>query len=351
MNNVARDSTTAAWDEFLASSPRGQYQQASGWAHVKALDGWATAREYLNRSDPRAGGFQLLWKPSRFGRIGYVSKGPVLPVESELAVGEALGRVADVAHRLQLAAVVVQPPNDSAISSEAFVRHGFFSKPVRSVIRSTGVIWLDGGVDGVVRRLSRTARHDWRNACRQGVTLRWGTRDDLPLFFGLMSESCRRQNTNPNPDRVELLEALWDAFPDKVRLAFAEHGGRTHAGILLIEQRDTLLIWKKGWNSEQPRLFTNQFVNTECLIWAATRGFVSVDVAGMAPEIAAGLLSGRRLAEEHRQSRDVFHLRLGARPRMLPPAHLLVVSPALRRIAYAALRWSWLRNALERRVA
>jgi hypothetical protein len=183
------------------------------------------------------------------------------------------------------------------------------------------------------------------------VTLRWGTRDDLGPFFGLMCESCRRQQTSPNPDRVELLEALWDAFPDKVRLAFAEHGGRSHAGLLLIEQRDTLVIWKKGWNSEQPRLFMNQFLNTECLMWAAQRGFLSADVASMAPDIAAGLLSGGRLAEEHRQSRDIFHLRLGARPKMLPPAHLLVVSPVLRTVAHVALRWDRLRGLLERRVA
>ena len=350
MNNAPSDGTAAAWDEFLESCPRGQFQQASAWARLKGLEGWSAVRGYADPAGPASGGFQLLWKPSRLGRIGYVSKGPVLPDETEAAVDAAFDEVVKTAGRLRLTGVVVQPPDDSTISGADMVRHGFLFRPIESVIHATGVISLEGGADAVIRRLSHTARHDWRSATRQGVTLSWGTRADLGSFFELLCESCRRQHTSPNPHRLELLEALWDGYPGRVRLPFAEHGGRTFAGLLLIEQRDSIIIWKKGWNSEQPRLFTNQFLSTECLIWAAARGFRSVDVAGMAPEIAAGLLLNGRLPEEHRQSRDVFHLRLGARPKLLPPAHLLVLNPALRRIAYAALNWQRLRSVLESRV-
>ena len=125
----SRDATAKAWDEFLASSPRGQFQQSSGWAQVKAGEGWSAFREYLDPADPSSGGFQLLWKQSRFARIGYVSKGPVLPQETAEAVNAALEKIVKSARRLRLSAVVVQPPDDSLMSSEALVRHGFFVQP------------------------------------------------------------------------------------------------------------------------------------------------------------------------------------------------------------------------------
>jgi hypothetical protein len=292
----------------------------------------------------------LLWKQGRLARIGYVSKGPVLQEESDAAVHAALDSVKAAARRLRLAAVVVQPPDDSAISTDTMVGHDFLREPLQSVVRATAIVSLEGGADGVVGRMSRTARQDWRSARRAGVNLRWGKRNDLDLFFRLMCESSRRQHAIPNPGRVELLDALWNAFPERLSLAFAEHGGVAQAGLLMIRQGHRILFWKKGWNTEQPRLFANQFLMTECLCWASGMGFVSADMLAMSPEIAATLLSGAGLSEEQRRNRDLFNLRLGARPKLLPPAHLLVVNPALRPVVYAGLRWPRLRRAVEKRV-
>jgi hypothetical protein len=348
-NAVGAAARAAAWDEFLASSPRGQFQQATGWAEVKAREGWSAVNEYLDPTAPRSGGFQLLWKQSRLVRIGYVSKGPVLPEETEAAVSAALERLITAARRLRLAAVVVQPPDDSLISGEELVSHGFFRQPLRSVTRATGIIRLEGGADGVVKRMSRTARQRWRNAGRQGVTVSWGGRSDLPEFFRLMCESARRQHQVPNPPRADLLYALWDAFSDKISLAFAEHGGRRVAARLIIEQGHRIIFWKNGWHPDQPDN-ANQFLTTECLLRASVTGHESADVVSMSPEIATRLLANEDLSEEQRRSRDAFHLQFGARPKLLPPARLLIVNPALRRAAYLALRWQRLRIALERRV-
>ena len=346
----SRDGTAKAWDEFLASSRRGQFQQSSGWADVKAGEGWSAVRDAVSPMEPGAGGFQLLWKPSTLARIGYVSKGPVLPEETETAVDAALESLTRVARSLRLAAVVVQPPDESGISTETLVRHGFFFHPLRTVIHATGIIDLAGGADAVVGRMSRTARQDWRSASRQGVRLRWGAREDLELFFRLMCGSCRRQQAVPNPGRVDLLEALWDAFPDRISLAFARHGDLDRSGLLMIHQGDRIVFWKKGWDSEQPRLFANQFLMTECLTWASEMGFASADLVGMSPEIATRILANEGLTEEQARSRDIFNLRLGARPKLLPPAHFLIVDPTLRRVVYSGLRWKRLRNMLEKQI-
>lgn len=292
----------------------------------------------------------MLWKHSRFGRIGYVSKGPVLPEETAPAKDAALARIGEVARSLNLAAVVVQPPDDSRIEIVELARHGFLPQPIGSVARATGIIRLDGGADGVVGRMSSKARQSWRNARRQDVTLSWGTRHDLQEFFRLMCETCKRQNEHPNPGRVALLDTLWDAIPGRVRVAFAEHGGRKRAGLLMIAQQDRIVLWKKGWDSASPHLYMNHYLMTECLLWASAEGFESADVGSLSPRIAARLLAKEVLVEDERRSRDAFNLRFGARPKLLPPAQLLVVNPMVRRIVYAGCRWPWLRHALEKRV-
>jgi hypothetical protein len=90
---------------------------------------------------------------------------------------------------------------------------------------------------------------------------------------------------------------------------------------------------------------------TECLVWAAGQGYARVDLLGMSPEVAAALAAGRDLPEAQRHSRDVFNWKLGARPKPLPPAHVLIVNRALRPLVHAGLRWPGLRRVLERRLS
>jgi hypothetical protein len=338
------------WDAFVDSCPRGQFQQSTAWATVKAIEGWSATREYLEAEAPASGGFQLLWRRSRFGRIGYVSKGPVLPEETPTAVDSGLTCVKRTAQRLRLTALVLQPPDDSCISSSTLTRHGFFPLPLASVISATGIIQLEGGAEGTLGRMSRTARQDWRTAARKGVTLTQGSRNDLSEFFALMCASATRQHERPNPAVVGVLEALWDAFPGRVGLTFAEHGGRRLAGLVSIRHRDRLILWKKGWSAEEPHLFANMFVMTGVLMSAASEGLCSADVVSMSLGGVAAVLAGHDESKATIRGRDMFNLRCGARPKLLPPAHLLVVNPAFRASAYRLLRWRGLRTALERRM-
>ncbi len=350
MELTAIDPTADAWDAFLTSSPRGQFQQMSGWARVKALDGWSMAREYMEPTDPFSGGFQLLWKRAGPARIGSVSKGPVVADESAPAVDSAIRRISFTARRLALSALIVQPPDGSTIPVQQLRRHGYFPEPMASVIGTTGIVDLNGGREAVVGRMSRSVRKDWRSAVRGGVSLRWGGQDELPRFFQLMEASCRRQRTRPNPSRPELLAALWTAFPGSVLLAFAEREGRARAGQVMIRQGRTIVFWKKGWDSETPSFSVNQFLMAECLAWAAESGYAAADVVSMSPDVAAGFVSDSGLGERQRGSRDAFNLGFGARPKPLPPAQLLVVNPVARPLIYAALRRPRLRSMLERSI-
>ena len=71
------------WDDFLEATPLGHFQQSSLWARAKDIDGWRPLRTILTLDGQIAGGFQILTRHTRFGLIGYVSKGPVLIKEED----------------------------------------------------------------------------------------------------------------------------------------------------------------------------------------------------------------------------------------------------------------------------
>lgn len=321
-----------AWEAFLESTELGQFQQSARWARVKALDGWRLQRVLFNNQEVSAGGLQLLWKRSRLGNIGYVSKGPVLASETPAIVDRMFMLLREEAARLRLRALILQPPDNSAITSVDLCRNGFHQGVIPSVIRATAVIDLSGGKQAVFSAMNRQVRREMRIAVRDRVSFHWGDQSDLSTFFSLMIESSRRQRSSPNPNRVELLTKLWEEFQSSARLGLARIGEVATAGLLLIAHGKRVTFWKKGWNSAGTHTFANCLVNTEAIGWACDHQFETVDFVGMNPTLATSLIAGNQLTDEQRRGRDIFNLRFGAKPKLLPPAQLLVVNPAMRQL-------------------
>jgi len=339
-----------AWDAFLESTPQGQFQQASGWARVKAEEGWQVLRLGLAAGAGPSWGAQILWKETRPGRVGYVSKGPVLAEESPATIATALTHLRQAARQLGLRALVVQPPDESRISAADLCRQGFSALPLPGVISATALVDLRGGPDAFEARMNRRTRQEARQAVKRGVTVRWGARADLPLFFELMRGSCRRQNTAPNPGRVEILEALWDAFPGRIQIGFAHVQEEAVASLLLIGFGSRCTFWKKGWNSQEAVRHANCLLNVAALRRAADQGYRFVDFGALDRPLAEALLAGQPPTPAQLQSRHTFNLRLGAQPKLLPPAQLLVLNPVLRGMVNVSSRCRplgrWLFRAL-----
>jgi hypothetical protein len=342
--------TEARWDRLLDSHPLGCFQQTSRWARVKALEGWRCERLLLDTNLPERGGVQMLWKHSRLGRIGYVSKGPVIPGETEGEVGEILGRLERRLRELRLRAIILQPPDRSLIPSGQLIARGYCARPIPSVTAATSEIDISGSYEEMLAQMARETRRQARQAMAKAgekqLSVRLGAREDLALFFELMLGSCRRQQVRPNPARLELLEALWDEFRPAASVVFASAEGKTVAAVLLLGHGPRLFLWKKGWNSAFPHLGVNSFLYFEVLRLAREWGYRAIDMAAMDPAMAETLLSGRELSQEQQRGRDMFHVRLGAKPRLLPPARLCLVNPVLRELFRWAKKWPALETAI-----
>jgi peptidoglycan pentaglycine glycine transferase (the first glycine) len=340
-----------SWEEFLLNSIRGQFQQSSAWAESKGTP-WSVTRVVWSDAGRCRGGFQLLHRPSRFGRIGYVSKGPVLAEESSEDCLAAVGFLQEAARRLELRALVVQAPDPSNELPPALLAGGFQREHLLRVNEHTLKIDLTPGVEGLQQGLRARTRAEVRQAQRRGVTIREGGEADLPLFFELMVGSCRRQNAQPNPSSAGALARLYRAHQrrQQVRLTFAQAEGKVLGGGLYLLFGRCATFWKKGWSSEGARLHPMTLLNWEGIEWAARQGFEAFDFAAMSREVAETLLQGGSLLPEMYRTRDIFNLGFGGRPLRCAPSCVYLPHPTFR-FAWWVLNSSGVFRRIARRLA
>jgi lipid II:glycine glycyltransferase (peptidoglycan interpeptide bridge formation enzyme) len=311
------------WDRFLSASGCGQYQQTSVWARVKATEGWNCARTVLWDEDRCLGGFQLLHRRTRFGSLGYVTKGPVLAAEEGDAAKACISALQEAMERLRLRALVAQPPDASGLEP-LLLDAGFDHAPLLRVADANLLIDLDEHLE---QRLPAATRKRVRQAARRGVTVREGRSEELHAFYALMAKTCERRGVAPNPSE-SVLHEIWRLFSAEadVRVSFAEVDGQPVAGLLSLGYGDRLTIWKKGWNGAAADARPNHGLYHETLLWARDAGYRVCDFGGLERGIAATLLRGEPLSPEQRAGRDFFNLTFGGRPVLLPRPLILFPS-------------------------
>ncbi len=318
------------WDDFLESTPLGQFQQSSRWGCVKTCEGWTTLRIKLHSIDGLQGGAQLLVKKSRLGRVGYISKGPVLRSEKPDHIAVALRKMTQTARRLRLASLIVQPPDFSRITGADFRGAEFAEVVVPGIIDATLLLDVSAEPAVIEHRMSARLRAESRQAVRRGVLVEQGSGSDAAAFFDLMLCTCQRQGASPNPANAFVLKTILDQFFPRAHLWFASRNGRRVAGLLLIGFGDRLILWKKGWMPEGKEAHPNVLLHTKVIQWAHEQGYRQCDFAAVDRDIAETLLAGKQLSERQLKTRHTFNLRLGAQPQLLPQARMFVVNPLFR---------------------
>jgi hypothetical protein len=340
------DSEDACWDRFLQETTLGQYQQSTIWARAKHSEGWKPVRVLVTVNDEIVAGFQMLWQSSWRGRMGYVSKGPVvLPGHHGLA--EYITELLQITSRkMRVRALVVQPPDSCGQMSEKLVRGGFLPNTLTRVNDATWIVDLRAGFDAVAQGICRSTRQKAKQAVSRGLAIREGERQDIQEFFDLMLSSCQRQGVKPSPSNIQHLLALWDAAHPAgcIRLSFAEHEGKRLAGLLCITFGKTFTAWKKGWTSADGNLHPNELCNYEALRWATQSGYQFCDFSAFDRQMAIALLSGEPLSHEQESSRHTFHVRFGGSPRLLPEAMAYFPNPLIR-LAYRLFFYKNIRRA------
>lgn len=329
---LSTEPTDPAWDEWLQGSPLGQFQQSGMWAQAKLAENWTPARVLLTADDEIVGGFQLLWHAYRYGRIGYVSKGPVVGLEDPPLREYTYELLRKVARQLSLRALVVQPPDLDAGMPLQTPDPDFLPDFLAKANDATWLVEVGDGFEAAEQRMSSRSRQRARRSAAAGLEIREGGRSDLEEFFRLMLTTCQRQNVEPHPAKVDHLFSLWDAAAPtgNLRLYFVEADGRPIVGHLDILFGKRLTFWKKGWDLSRKQDNPNEYCVYRGIQWACENGFQICDFAAFSRAIAMALLSGRTPSAEEAQGRYMFFLRFGGKPLLLSPASLYIPNAGLR---------------------
>lgn len=329
---LSREIKDSAWDDFLRSTPCGQFQQSSMWAEYKAGEGWNHHRVILTEGDAIVGGFQLLWRKTWLGLIGYVSKGPVTTSETAEVVRLLEILLKGAVAELGLAAMIIQSPDESSAGDGLLQEIDFPPSNPLGVIEATYLVDVRAEKAVLHSNMSPSLRRNVRKARRQPMNVREGTEADLPQFFELMEATCRRQLTKPNPASLVAVRRLWHAFSpsNSIRLTFADCLGATPATKLSLIFGDRMTVWKKGWDGSHGDWHPNELLESDALEWAHDHGYRTCDFCSFNRVAAEQLINGRPLSEIKLTSRDEYHFRFGGLPKLLPRARLNVPNPILR---------------------
>ncbi len=331
---ISREFDDPVWDRFLSSTPLGQFQQSTIWARAKAAEGWQPLRILILSRNTIVSGFQIMGRPAwrGRGRIGYISKGPIVLPEHPSAVPATTRLLQQVVRQERISALVVQPPDLCQQMPAALAAAGFLPDFLMKVNDATWVIDLDRDFEAVEASMGRTTRNLVRRAAKTGIAIRPGDRGDLARFFELMLGTCRRQQTSPNPSELCHLEALWDAGAStgNLRLFLAEHEGNVLAGLLVILFGRTATLWKVGAAPADKELKPNDSLYYHAIRWIHENGYRHCDFAAFDRQMAQSILAGEPFSEDQLRSRFLFLTRYGGQPRLLPPALIYFPNPLAR---------------------
>lgn len=137
----------------------------------------------------------------------------------------------------------------------------------------TGEEHIWSGVQKPVQRQVRKSR-------KLGVTIRFAQqREDMDMYHRLHVGTRTGKHGMPAQPRT-FFRGLWDRFSDDgtLQVLFAEHEGRTIAGMVLFAAGDTVRYAYGASEEQSLHLAPNNLLMWEAITWAAGKGFQVFDM-------------------------------------------------------------------------
>jgi lipid II:glycine glycyltransferase (peptidoglycan interpeptide bridge formation enzyme) len=342
---VSRERRDPAWDSFVARCPGGHHEQTSLWGEVKGVYGWQGLRIVVAREDRILGGVQILIRRvGRWGRIGYVSRGPLAVSNHPKLIDFLLAQLHRATSSEGLLYLALVPPYNGQVFEPGLKRLGFSPKPnvlpPGGLMPATLLLDLSPELGSLLAGMQRSTRRNVRYAARRGVTVREGTEPDVELFRQLMWTLCERRKTRPTPPQKDFFEHLWRVFHPAglVRLFIAELEGQAVSAVVTFPFGDAVKSWKVGWTGDHAKSYPNEMMYWEAIRWARSNGYRTFDFVGIDDGLARMLENGESLDVASIHGADRFKVGFGGRPLVLPRPCYRFYHPLLRFFALAGGR-------------
>jgi len=328
---TSTDLDDPAWDRFVASVPGGHHVQTSLWGRVKGVLGWQAVRVVVSRDDDIVGGGQLLLRPvSRFGNVGYVTKGPIIKSGDPTLSKRVIDELRNLGRAYHLRYLAIQPPSNGQAIIHSLEELGFRASWIELAPTATILLDLTQDLAVLMERLKRQTRQNIRRSQREGITVGEGNASDLDTFYRLHLSTSERQKFVPYPK--DYFATMCHTFESAgcFCLIVADYKGEGVSSLLLIPFGTTVIAKILGWSGEHGNRRPNEAVFWGAIKWAQEHGYHCFDMEGIDPASARAVLNGQSLPEELRDSPDFFKLGFGGQVVLNPPAYDYFYNSVLR---------------------
>jgi peptidoglycan pentaglycine glycine transferase (the first glycine) len=333
-----------AWDEFLAAHPAGHYTQSCPWGMLKAKFGWEVTRILVKESDQILGGAQLLFRRLPvWGKIGYISKGPVISQAQPDVMEKLLGDIEDYAKQNAILLISIQPPSDQPEYMQPLISHQYKPSSYYIVPPSTVLIDLSQSEDEILSQMKRTTRQNIRAAKSRGVTIKEGSEVDLPAFCQI------KQVTESRSDFVhydqDYYQEAWRQFANRgnMKLWLAYFGDELLAGLMAIYFGQWVVYaWACSTRSHVKKR-PNDLLFWHAMMWGKQQGYHYCDLGGISPKVADALR--QNLEPPECKEKGIARYKLGFGPMHTFPAsydNIFILRP--RWLVRKAISFAWNSN-------
>jgi lipid II:glycine glycyltransferase (peptidoglycan interpeptide bridge formation enzyme) len=276
------------WDDYVAAQSTAHLMQASLWGEFKARFGWHREQVVLENDDRIVAGAQLLFRRLPWGQtLAYVPKGPLVDWSDGEQVRALLAAVDGVARRRRALALKIEPHVPSAqLGADQLAGFGF--RPGHSIQpRSTITVDLRPEPDAILAQMKSKWRYNIRLSSRKGVTVRHGTRSDLPAFQSLMEETGRRDGFAVHSSAYHA--AAYDLFVPAGQAVWllAEAEEQLLAAIVVFAFGETAWYFWGASSGQHRNLMPNHALQWAAMSWARDRGCRTYDLWGIPDEVGA----------------------------------------------------------------
>jgi lipid II:glycine glycyltransferase (peptidoglycan interpeptide bridge formation enzyme) len=284
------DVDAASWDAFVEGSDPGSYLQLSGWARVKAVNGWSAVR--LRDQVAGVGAQVLVRRPRPLPwAFAYAPRGPVSTAWTPDAIAaftELVGRhLSDRAGALAHLRIDPEIERGGALDPDGALRDALRASGWRpgSPIQpgSTRIVDLTADEASLYGDLRKKWRQYVNRARKAGIRVVDAEGDRLGDFYRIYRETASRAGFLIRTEQA--YRDVWEAFrpTGNARLLFAE----TADG----EPQATLFLVRAGWRVVEPyggmtaagaASRANYLLKWEAIRSSREQGAASYDLWGLA---------------------------------------------------------------------
>jgi peptidoglycan pentaglycine glycine transferase (the first glycine) len=278
-----------AWDALVESSDPGSYLQLSGWAAVKAVNGWAAHR--ILATD-RVGAQILVRRPRPLPwAFAYAPRGPLGGGWSAAEIGafteavrSGLPRAAGRVSHLRIdPEIEIDGPHDSdGAVRRALATHGWRTAPPIQP-SSTRVIDLTADEEALWGDLRKKWRQYVNKARTAGVVVVDADGDRLGDFYRIYRETADRAGFLIRTEAA--YRDVWDAFAPagRARLLFAQAADGVPLAALFLVRCGTRVVEPYGGMTQAGAdTRANYLLKWEAIRTSREQGATSYDLWGLA---------------------------------------------------------------------